>query len=365
MGDHRHYLPILKGKAGEYDALDHLSPGVKPQVRPIIEVPPVESKYGGELGMPTGPKTTIGEHVSQVAENIRRSWGTVYPVYIDLLHVQEHGCAANGTHPLAYVFDQTHKLGVQAIPVTGLDRPNEYQNAVIDAVQRDARGVCIRVDRQQCSFPTSLAVGLQDLIMTLKVGRDQADVILDLGAISPADVNELQTIATSVISELPYIDDWRTVGVGATAMPESVTRDVRPFSINRIDRAERRLWAAIANERDLPRIPNFCDYGVTHPAYFDLDPREVSFAGKIRYTAEGIWVIVKGCKLEGAGDQFHRLAQILTEQPEFCPNNFSWGDESIEKCAALEIGPGNQTTWVAFTTNHHLKFVTEQLASDP
>ena len=121
----------------------------------------------------------------------------------------------------------------------------------------------------------------------------------------------------------------------------------------------------LLNERDLPRIPNFSDYGVSHPDYFDLDWREVSLGGKIRYTAEDAWVIVKGCRLEDAGDQFHELARNLVRQPEFCPSGFSWGDERIVKCADLEIGPGRLQDWVAFTTNHHLRFVTDQLASGP
>ena len=365
MSDHRHYLPILKGKAGEHDALQHLSPGVKPQLTPMIEVPPIGWKFGNELGVRTERKTTIDEHVGKVPESIRKSWGTELPVFIDLLHVEECGLLENGAHPLACVFDQGRKLGLQAIPVTGIERSSEYQNAVIDAVQRDGRGVCIRVDRQECTVPTSLAARLQSLIMTVNVRRDQVDLILDLGAICPAQVGELQTIASSLISDLSYVSDWRTIAVAATAMPKSVTRDMEKFSIKRIDRAERTLWGAIANDHDLPRIPNFSDYGVTHPDYADVDWREVSLGGKIRYTAEDTSVIVKERKLENGGEQFHELARMLTQEPEFCQSGYSWGDERIAKCTAFEIGPGNLTKWVAFTTNHHLRFVTEQLANGP
>jgi len=365
MVDHRHYVPILKGKAGEYDALKHLSPGVKPQLTPIIEVPPIESKYEGELGVPTGPKATIDEHVGEVSERIRDSWGTDHPVFVDLLHVEEDGLLENGSHPLAQVLDQGRSLGILAIPVTGIGHSTEYQNAVIDAVQSDARGVCIRADRDGCAFPTFLAAELQNLTMTLNVGRNQVDVILDLGAIMPNEVNELRMMVTSMISELPNVDEWRTISVAATAMPENVTLDMDRFSIKRIPRAEWTLWNAVAHEYDLPRIPSFSDYGVTHPRYRDVDWREVSLGGKIKYSAEGTWVIVKGRKLEGAGDQFHALAMKLIGEPEFRSSDFSWGDEKIAQCAALEIGPGRLQDWVTFTTNHHLRFVTQQLANGP
>lgn len=263
------------------------------------------------------------------------------------------------------MFDECRKLGVKAVPVTGVNRSHKYQNAVMRAIQQDGRGVCVRVERELCHFPTSLARRLQDLIMTLDVRRDEVDVITDLGSIVSENVNELRMAVTSLISELPYTNDWRSISLAATAMPESVTRDMARLSIKRIERAERGLWTAIAGEHDLPRIPSFCDYGVTHPNYFDEDPREVTFGGKIRYTAGDAWVIVKGQKLEGAGDQFHKLAQMLILEPEFCTSDFSWGDDSIAKCATLETGPGRLQDWIAFTTNHHLRFVTHQLANGP
>ncbi|MHC4398292.1 MAG: beta family protein [Planctomycetota bacterium] len=365
MVDHRQYIPILKGKAGEYDALVHLSPGVKPQLIPIIEVPPIEWKYAGPLGTPSEPKRTIDEHVNEIPENIRRCWGTDLPVFIDLLHVGEYDSLANGTHPLAYVFDQCRRLGVQAIPVTGLHRSSKYQNAVIDAVQRDGQGVCIRVDRQQCASATSLVSQLQRLLPTLNVAFGEVDLILDLGAISQGETSELRTIATSAVSELPNLEDWRRIALAATAMPGSVTRDMNRFSVKRIPRVEWRVWQGIAKAREVTRIPNFSDYGVNHPEYPDVDWREISLGGKIRYTAKELWVIVKGCKLEDAGDQFHKLAQKLREQPEFCSRSFSWGDSRIASCANLESGPGNLTNWIAFTTNHHLRFVTQQLANGP
>jgi len=355
----------LKAKAGEYAALENLLPGVKLSLTPIIEVPPIESKYRDQLGVPSGPKTTIADHVKGVPERIRKSWGTELPVFVDLLHVEEYGSLAEGAHPLAYVFDEGRKLDLRAVPVTGMERSNEYQEAVIDAVERDGRGVCIRVDRQQCGFPTSLTARLQALVITLNVSRDKVDLIFDLGAITPTEADELRAITRMLIEEVPCLDEWRTIAVAASAMPKSVTLDMDRFSVKRIPRAERTLWAAIADQPDLPRIPEFSDYGVTHPDYFDEDPRKVPFTGKIRYTGEDTWVIVKGHKLEGGYDQFHRLAQMLTEQPEFCSSDFSWGDDRIAKCAALEIKHGNQTTWVANSTNHHLRFVTAQLANGP
>ena len=45
MFDHRHYVPILKGKMGEYTALAELRDEQKDSLTPLIEVPPVPWDY--------------------------------------------------------------------------------------------------------------------------------------------------------------------------------------------------------------------------------------------------------------------------------------------------------------------------------
>ena len=42
MFDHKHYVPILGGKAGEYRALRELTPAIKSNLTPLVEVPPVQ-----------------------------------------------------------------------------------------------------------------------------------------------------------------------------------------------------------------------------------------------------------------------------------------------------------------------------------
>lgn len=104
MSTPKQYLPILKGKRGESGALKNLAAQHKANLMPVIEVQPISMKYEGEPGDPKGPKCTLEEHVEKIAEKIESVWGSASPICIDLLHLEEYGALADGTHSLTYVF---------------------------------------------------------------------------------------------------------------------------------------------------------------------------------------------------------------------------------------------------------------------
>ena len=59
MFDHTLYLPILKGRLGEYGALREMSPEVKAKVIPVIEIPPIPWNFADDE-----PSVTIDRHLS-------------------------------------------------------------------------------------------------------------------------------------------------------------------------------------------------------------------------------------------------------------------------------------------------------------
>ena len=95
MFDHNHYVPILKGKDGEYRALKLLSPKVKEQFTPVIDVPPMPKNYGdGRSGK------TLHQHISRIPGKIESSWGTKRPVFLDLYYAKPGDKMGDGRHPL-------------------------------------------------------------------------------------------------------------------------------------------------------------------------------------------------------------------------------------------------------------------------
>ena len=81
---HTDYVPILKGKDGEYGALKELSPSTKSKLTPLVEIISVPWDFENEV-----PKESIDTHLEDVCEKILASWGTDHPLYIDPYWIDE------------------------------------------------------------------------------------------------------------------------------------------------------------------------------------------------------------------------------------------------------------------------------------
>src|SRR5438067_9072130 len=141
MFDDRHYVPILKGREGEYAALRELQPKDRDWLTPLIEVPPIPWDFVNEA-----PDKSLDKHLANVPEKLFGAWGRTKPVFVDLLWVPPAERMPSGSHPLTYVFDGLRKLGVAAIPVTAPERDTDYQTAIKQAIAADQRGACIRIN---------------------------------------------------------------------------------------------------------------------------------------------------------------------------------------------------------------------------
>ena len=64
------YVPLLRWRMGEYQALERLDPGLKAGVVPLIEVLPPD--YDFELRK---PKKGIGEQLAPFAKQLKKRWG--------------------------------------------------------------------------------------------------------------------------------------------------------------------------------------------------------------------------------------------------------------------------------------------------
>jgi Beta protein len=62
------YFPILKGRNGEYGALEALSTTTKAYLSPVIEIPPIDWNYAANQ-----PLKTIDQHLEKVAKQIDRA----------------------------------------------------------------------------------------------------------------------------------------------------------------------------------------------------------------------------------------------------------------------------------------------------
>ncbi len=356
--DQTHYVPILKGRAGEYGALQEMSAKVKAALTPMIEVPPIPWDFTADR-----PAKTIDEHLKKVTGMIARSWGQQRPLFLDLLWIAPRERLANGEHPLAHVFRMARGAGLQAVPVTGLERGNDYQLACRDVVALDQRGLCVRLQREDFEDTAELTDQVSSLLQILDVTPPETDLMLDLRALGTGKGSALLAVIPALVRSVPQFRSWRSFTLAVTAFPEDLM-GLPPSSVTPIPRMGWGAWRSLIGQSRLPRAPTFADYAISHPQPSEVDPRIMRPSASIRYTANDAWLILKGRNLRDYGyAEFYDVCRDLVAHQEYSGPSFSWGDRYIQECSARHVGTGNLTTWRKVGTSHHLAFVVRQIAN--
>jgi hypothetical protein len=360
MFDHTHYVPILKGKEGEFRALSLLSERTKPNITPFIDIPRIDLNWTTNL-----PKDTVEGHLAKKAKKIAGAWGTERPVFVDVFDLSLDLKTTAGTHCIDFLFTELRKLRVKAIPAVGLDRSSngDYLRAVGRTIRKDSRGVSIRLLSDDMEVPIDGYAAVTDLIATLGLSEEEVHLLMDFRDITEDGLPNVTAMATRFLTSLPTPKFWKTVVLACSAFPENLG-GIPTRSVRSLPRSEWDLRNAIVRNKKIPRLPAFGDYGICHPDLQDYDPRFTPTAA-IRYTIERGWLIVKAASIKKyKNEQFRELSAMLRRRPEYYGISFSWGDNYISDCAdSMTRGPGNLTTWRQVGTNHHIAVVTNQIAS--
>jgi len=194
---------------------------------------------------------------------------------------------------------------------------------------------------------------LFDLLKILKVEPPQVDLVLDCKS-----MDESSTDHVVLLGRIPMITSWRTLTILAGAFPVDLSslraNDTYVLPRYEWDAWKRTIKRLAAREQ---RLPTFGDYTIQHAVY--REPVEFPHvSASIRYTTEVSWVIMRGewiGKATGSGSaQYPAEAQLLIERPEYCGENFSFGDGFIAAKARDGSRPGNPMQWLLAGINHHI-----------
>jgi len=353
------YVPILKGKEGEYAALEALSGEVRPVVRPLIEIPSVPYDYANER-----PAKSIDDHVAGVAERLQKSWQDS-PVYLDLPWFDEEDRLEGGGIAIGAVLTACGAIGVNALPVVSSTCSPAYLAACGAYSATSGLGSCVRLYVDDFEEDIDLEVEVDRMLKGLgAVDATFTDLIIDLEDLG-RDASRAVLVARSVFSMIPKEDEWRHLILAAASFPEDLS-NVDAATTTTLPRHEWDLWKTLQRRPNLlPRRDLiFGDYAIAHPIPKELDPRTMRMSANIRYTTRENWLVVKGRNVRQYGfDQYFDLCRTLVNRPEYCGRDYSWGDEYIAECASNSKGPGNATTWRKVGVNHHLTLMAREIAN--
>jgi hypothetical protein len=355
---HPIYVPILKGREGEYAALQELDPIIKGLVLPLIETPSVPYDFQKER-----QAKTLDEHVSGIPDRLRRCWGSVGPVLLDMPWFEEGERLSDGSVALESVLSRCSDVNVDVIPVVARTSSTGYKSAARAHAVRTTRGVCLRLKEVDFADDINLDTEISQLLDELGgLSPDRVDLLIDLDDLGQ-NPGRAGLVARYVLGQVPA-GPWRRVVLGAASFPEDLS-EVDARTVARLPRFEWNLWTGLKKWIRLQR-PDlvFADYAISHPRLRELDPRIMRMSASIRYTTADAWLVLKGRNVRQFGfEQYFDLCQELVNQPEYCGADFSWGDRFVAECASRETGPGNATTWRKVGTNHHITLVARSLSA--
>lgn len=135
MFDHKHYVPILKGKQGELDALQNITASKHIKgFTPLIEIPPISETYLGPQTPPV-PSKTIDSHVADVAKNLIKAVKNLPAIFVDGFYIETEDDLQDGSSPIDAIFASLRTAKVPFIPVIGMDRVEDYADSVKSALR--------------------------------------------------------------------------------------------------------------------------------------------------------------------------------------------------------------------------------------
>lgn len=352
------YMPILKGKKGEYDALRELSPGEKGAILPLVELPSIPWSYVDDR-----PKSTVDKEVEAAVKKVTSSWLADHEIALDASELEEN----NSSEVISKLVAKLLAVGYRPIPTIRLGESTNY----LDSLRHDSK-ICIRVKPQDLDG-LDINEELNRIGGTLKLTPEKMYILLDMGYQQELPI--VAQFSLMLIKSIKNIESYLDTFLALTSFPADLS-GCSPSSVTKIPRIEVGVHQHLrAIEKKLPLVPKFSDYGVAHPDVVEIDPRVMTMSASIRYTADYDWFIFKGKSVKRYGHtQYYDLAKLLISSKVYAGKDFSWGDKQIYEKADGDgkgrvgsgrgkVGTGNATIWRQIATSHHLAHVIKTLSS--
>lgn len=349
------YVPALRWRQAEYQALFRLDSAAKARTVPFIIIPEVEFDFETRQ-----PKKSVQEHVHPFAARFKAKWNQ-RPAWIGVHPGIANRPMSDGRDIPAYVFEALRAFKANAIPAIPLQAAPPIVASVRAIVAKDGHGVAVAV-RIADLMKSDTRTRIDELAASLGAAINEVDLVVDLGA---PNFEPYDTFANALISSVHRLSDlhaFRNFVVIGTAIPETF-KDVAKGA-HQLPRHDWLFYRVLLGGTPTGmRQPNYGDYTIVHPEFKVLDMRMIKAAGKLVYTTPKAWEVRKGGAFADNRTQMHGHCASIVASGKFKGADYSSGDDYIAKCAVHEEGPSNQTRWKEVAINHHITHVLHDLST--
>ena len=366
MFNSKHYVPVLKWKPAEQQALEKLDAKERRLISPLIQLvmptPKPPKKGEREKTQDEKQKEVIESFkvkIPGVPKEILKVWGKT-PVFLDLSSlIYVPSLRIEG---LNQILKTGEELGLFLIPVINLSSDPEFKRAAIALAKKYGHGLCLRLVCADLEDIEKLSKEIESFLKTSVLTKKDIDLLVDL---KNTYENEDKYYKFGDASQkIPDLSKWRTFIFASGAFPVDLTEC--EVGENYRMRLDWNNWLSQINSKKLKRHPSFADYTIQHPIYRE-SVRFFAPSASIRYTLTDSWLILRGQK--GKSAQYLANARLLSQDQKFRRvfrgSNFSFGDAYIvEKGRDLNSKKtGNPTSWLTAGINHHLALTAYQIAN--
>ena len=350
------YVPALRWRLAEYQALLRLDDDVKDRIVPLITIPPIEFDFETQT-----LSRTVHEHVHPFVDRYRQKWGQ-RPSWVTLDDSIANGRMESGEHVLDYVLDGLRAQRALAIPALSLSAASETRRAVAQAMSFDRHGLGVLL-RIEDLMRDDAGATIRHLAAEVGGSLDEIDVLIDLGGPNYEPYPAFAEALVPALRHLGKADTFRNLVLIGTAIPESFGSLVKGS-----DELPRHDWlfyqVLLEHFPEDMRTPTYGDHTIVHPSFKAIDFRAIRPAGKILYTTGSTWGTRKGGAFQNDRDQMHAHCSAIVAETsfDFRGADYSDGDDYIARCAARAAGPSTLTRWKEVGINHHITTVVDDLA---
>lgn len=342
------YVPILKAKAGEFQALEHATPEVRSRMRPVLELVPDPELVRDQL-------ETFSDRAMDAIPT-----GVVLTVDCGALPATRVLEGASGG-PIARLSESLGVRGVDMCPVVRVTDTNDVLHEAADASARHQRGACLRVAAgPNEALPSEEQV--RATLRTLRLAPEEVGLLVDAGPVQSGTGMSSRVERVMKLLDLMSQWHWRRECVAAGAFPANLTGFPRGQATP-VARHDLELWKRVAHQRQ-GKPPDFGDFGVTHPRI--PTPSRGTPDPNMRYTTPDNWQVFVYPRVRPGNDDFFTLSRDLVSSPHWPATGprTCWGDARLHECANRQrLKAGGGTQWRAWATSHHVAVVTTELAA--
>jgi hypothetical protein len=362
----KHYVPILKWKRAEQNALGALvlNDAQKKDITPLIQlVMPKPKSSDGPQKQFDSVIAKFREKLPELPQQILKLWGSS-PIFIDvsLLYTTTLKVDCLGTITAA-----GHQLGLHLIPVLHVSDDPELKKAIRSSAKRYSSGLCLRLVPNDLTDIPTLNTQFESFLSWSGLAEVDIDLLVDTKEIGVGAYAGYVN-ASRKIYNLPK---WRTFIFASGAFPS----DLLKYKIdeeNLIPRDDWKNWLDQMSGNGEIRKPTFADYTIQHPIYKESS-QFFHPTTSIRYTLDNEWLIMKGRKQKF--ELYLANAKLLADdKTRYCGSGFSSGDKYIaDKAKHYPVyikdpkvkGTGSTESWLTAGINHHLVLTAHQIANLP